>query len=35
LNQKKAEAVADVVDTLLPYKEGDILELDELWSFVQ
>jgi len=33
--KKKAEAVADVVDTLLPYKEGDILELDELWSFVQ
>ena len=23
-----------MVETLLPYKRGDILELDELWSFV-
>lgn len=24
-----------MVDTLLPYQAGDVLELDELWSFVQ
>ena len=23
-----------MVETLLPYQEGDVLELDELWSFV-
>lgn len=35
MDKKKAESVADVSATLLPYQPGDVLELDELWSFVQ
>ena len=31
---KKAEALPAFVDTLLPSEAGDVLELDELWSFV-
>ncbi len=31
---KKAEQLPAFVDTLLPAKNGDVLELDELWSFV-
>lgn len=31
---KKALEFTDVVETLLPYEEGDVLELDKLWSFV-
>ena len=31
---KKAESFPAFVDTLLPAKNGDVLELDELWSFV-
>jgi len=29
-----ARALPDLVNTLLPFQLGDILELDELWSFV-
>ena len=32
--KKKALALPDVEETLLPYEAGDILEMDELWSFV-
>ena len=31
---KKIEQLPAFVDTLLPAKNGDVLELDELWSFV-
>ena len=31
---KKAAALPAFVDTLLPAEQGDVLELDELWSFV-
>jgi insertion element IS1 protein InsB len=31
---KKNEAEVPLADTLLPAKNGDILEFDELWSFV-
>jgi len=34
LDKKKAESLPDVIETLLPYEDGDVLELDELWSFV-
>lgn len=27
-------SLPDVAQTLLPYEDGDVLELDELWSFV-
>lgn len=32
--KKKAEILPDIVETLLPWRQGDVLELDELWSFV-
>lgn len=32
--KKKALELPDVVETLLPYEDGDVLELDELWSYV-
>jgi len=32
--KKKAELIPDVAETLLPSTGGDVLELDELWSFV-
>ena len=32
--RKKAEALPPLSDTLLPSEAGDVLELDELWSFV-
>jgi insertion element IS1 protein InsB len=32
--KKKAQNLPDVAQTLLPAESGDILELDELWSFV-
>ena len=32
--KKKAQSLPDIVKTLLPAKKKDILELDELWSFV-
>ena len=32
---EKTEALPAIVDTLLPAENGDVLELDELWSFVQ
>ncbi|MBE7158117.1 MAG: IS1 family transposase [Rhodospirillales bacterium] len=31
---KKAEQLPAFVDTLLPGQKGDVLEFDELWSFV-
>ena len=31
---KKAESLPAFKDTLLPAEKGDVLELDELWSFV-
>ena len=31
---KKVRSLPAFVDTLLPAKNGDVLELDELWSFV-
>ena len=31
---KKAESLPDIVETLLPAKKSDVLELDELWSSV-
>ena len=31
---KKAEALPSLSDTRLPAEKGDVLELDELWSFV-
>ena len=31
---KKAESLPPLSDTLLPAQKGDVLELDELWSFV-
>ena len=34
LAQKKSEASPSVKDTLLPAKPEDLLELDEVWSFV-
>ena len=34
LDKKKAESLPDVIETLFPYEEGYVLELDELWSFV-
>ena len=34
LAQKKAESLPPLSDTLLPAEAGDVLELDELWSFV-
>ncbi len=33
--KKKAESLECFVETLLPAKVGDIIELDEQWSFVQ
>ena len=32
---KKSGQLPALVDTLLPSQNGDVLELDELWSFVQ
>ena len=32
--RKKAESLPPLSDTLLPAEKGDVLELDELWSFV-
>ena len=32
--QKKAESLPPLSETLLPAEGGDVLELDELWSFV-
>ena len=32
--QKKAESLPPLSETLLPAEAGDVLELDELWSFV-
>ena len=32
--KKKAESLPDIVTTLVPAKKSDILELDELWSYV-
>lgn len=32
--KKKARSLPDIVTTLLPAKKTDVLELDELWSFV-
>ena len=32
--RKKAEALPPLSTTLLPAEKGDVLELDELWSFV-
>jgi insertion element IS1 protein InsB len=32
--KKKAQSLPDIVTTLLPAKKEDVLELDELWSFV-
>ena len=32
--QKKAESLPPLSETLLPAEDGDVLELDELWSFV-
>ena len=32
--RKKAEDLPPLSDTLLPAEKGDVLELDELWSFV-
>ena len=32
--QKKAESLPPLSETLLPAEQGDVLELDELWSFV-
>ena len=32
--RKKAAALPPLSDTLLPAEAGDVLELDELWSFV-
>lgn len=34
LAAKKAECLPPLSDTLLPAEKGDVLELDELWSFV-
>lgn len=34
MDKKKADSYPDIVETLLAAKESDILELDELWSFV-
>ena len=34
LARKKAEACPPLSETLLPAQPGDVLELDELWSFV-
>ena len=34
MGKKKALSLPDVVETLLPYQDGDVLEMDELWSFV-
>ena len=31
---KKAQCLPDIVTTLLPAKKRDVLELDELWSYV-
>ena len=31
---KKADALPPLSETLLPAEKGDVLELDELWSFV-
>ena len=32
--RKKAESLPPLSETLLPAEKGDVLELDELWSFV-
>ena len=32
--RKKAASLPPLSDTLLPAEPGDVLELDELWSFV-
>ncbi|MEO0334530.1 MAG: IS1 family transposase [Bacteroidota bacterium] len=32
--QKKALALPDVTESALAYQKGDVLELDELWSYV-
>ncbi len=34
VDKKKARSLPDIVTTLLPAKKRDVLELDELWSFV-
>lgn len=34
MDKKKALELPDVLETLVPWQEGDVLELDELWSFV-
>ncbi|MBX2892459.1 MAG: IS1 family transposase [Saprospiraceae bacterium] len=34
MDKKKAQSLPDIVTTLLPAKKKDVLELDELWSFV-
>jgi hypothetical protein len=32
--KEKAKTLPQVADTLAPVRRGDVLELDELWSFV-
>jgi insertion element IS1 protein InsB len=34
VDKKKAQSLPDITETLLPAKKRDVLELDELWSFV-
>ena len=34
MDKKKAESLKEIKTTLVDYEEGDILELDELWSYV-
>lgn len=34
MDKKKAKELPKLVETLLPFQENDVLELDELWSFV-
>jgi hypothetical protein len=34
LAQKKDEANPALEETLLPAQEDDVLELDEMWSFI-
>ena len=34
LDKKKAQSLPEIVKTLVPAKKSDVLELDELWSFV-
>lgn len=35
MSQKKFEQLKPLESTLAPAQEGDLLELDELWSFVK